>query len=73
MDQQLEWNPTSPPENRFFTRLLHSILVFNPSFYHFILNVSYSLPNIFAIFRRKALLWHGTAERKKDWKEEKRR
>ena len=52
----------------------NSILVFIPSIYHFIVNFSYSLPaNIITIFPRKALLWQSTAERKKEWKKERKK
>ena len=85
LQQQLEcnnnWNGTtigrkpnkSPKSRPLFTRLLHSIFVFNLSIYRFILNVSYSLPeNSFAILLRKALLRQSTAERKKERKGERK-
>ena len=57
----------SPKTRSLFGRFLHPIFVFNPSIYHFILNISSSLPeNIFAIFPQKALLRQGTAEWKKE-------
>ena len=43
--------PNKTPKIRpLFTRTLHSTFVFNPSFYHFIINFSYSLPEHFCFF-----------------------
>ena len=74
MEQNIEWNPTNPQKSdHSLPELVIQFFLFNLSIYHFILNLSYSLPeNNFAIFPRKALLWHGTAERKEEWKKEKK-
>ena len=70
MEQALERNPTKPqkpdhPLPEFFLQVWYSTSQFLSSYF----SVAPS-PKISAIFPRKALLYEGTAERKKERKEE---